>query len=854
MSFLGTRSSFEEALASPPPCPAVMAAVVADRYSPSHKQRRQQVDGDESQHSTLQDNDNVPKQDKRQKQQQQALIDELKERILRTTPIVLQPADQQPVVVVVPKDNNVSVCVSPSSISSYSSSDCSESVEQQSLTSPLLNEIKHTCSTDSDSFRSCSSSRRGDAPSVPPTDRNDHTEPTLENAEGARVDLLTTELFTFTLPDGATDDPEDSSKQNDSVEQSRQLPEETPEESPTLKTPEPPTAQPETESTETPIGHIREREETSFEQPAYRERVIPETATATASASPVEEQLPNAADTTEEKEQTAPTETATDLSASLAAAKSESVAAVQRKKEHPSRPLEETDTEHETRTATTEALPPGPRRDTAAKRREAAEERQAAADPSETTTKEHSSLETQEEQANSDISPEEIAEKDKESQPLKDWVVVPKTTDSGTAQSEEQRSPDTVESTTVPEVLTVSSDQTDSRHQEERDSTKESAHSVAKPSSDPSKEPQQKQEITPATGTSTIESSVTQTNEKQLWKLEETDTVTTLASTCCCGLLLDEKVVSEEKKEEYSDAQHIMKKRSPDYEEEKKEDDSVSNSASKNRRNAGGTAASATAPKAPSNGSQYDGTKVATIPAVQAMALLEGSPPIPGFQSRKKLSDYIRLDLWKRDDPGTVKNALLALAEAAEGPGARGAIARAGGLFAIVRSMEDNGAHAGVQIAACRALEKLALDPENELAIAEIGGVDAVLGAMMGHFQNAAVHEAAWSTLWNLSCLNAASRMTIDTAGGMGALVSCMAAHVNEPTVQKNACGALANLCLNNEDRLEALSEAGGFVAITTALQKHWKNPEVRYEASNALSALLEQAPQDDECFWQTCS
>jgi hypothetical protein len=212
----------------------------------------------------------------------------------------------------------------------------------------------------------------------------------------------------------------------------------------------------------------------------------------------------------------------------------------------------------------------------------------------------------------------------------------------------------------------------------------------------------------------------------------------------------------------------------------------------------------------------------------------------------RKLSEYIRRDLWKRGDPDTVHAALHMLSAAATRPEARGSIARTGGLLAIVRAMEDYVTHPQIQIAACQALEKLALDAENEMAIAEIGGVDAVLGAMMCHFDDCAVHEAAWSTLWNLTCLNSADTMTIDTAGGMAAIVSCMKHHALHAKVQQNACGALRNLCLHHEERLQALVEAGGLVAIASALQTHWKHPAVRKEASYALAVLLEPQFTED--------
>jgi Armadillo/beta-catenin-like repeat len=226
-------------------------------------------------------------------------------------------------------------------------------------------------------------------------------------------------------------------------------------------------------------------------------------------------------------------------------------------------------------------------------------------------------------------------------------------------------------------------------------------------------------------------------------------------------------------------------------------------------------------------------------------AISTGTPRSTGSKSRKRISDLIRRDLWAREE-NVVEQALLELADkAALASQYRNAIARSGGILAIVRAMEQNDSCSGIQVAACRALEKLALETENELAIGEVGGVDAVLAAMMQHVGNSHVQEAAWSALWNLTCGNACDEMTTDTEGGMHAIVACMKQHSDHPEVQRNACGALTNLCLQNDDRLRALADADGFVAIATALQNHWENDSVRKEASHALTALLEKTSDD---------
>ena len=204
----------------------------------------------------------------------------------------------------------------------------------------------------------------------------------------------------------------------------------------------------------------------------------------------------------------------------------------------------------------------------------------------------------------------------------------------------------------------------------------------------------------------------------------------------------------------------------------------------------------------------------------------------------KKLADLIRKDLWSQD-PTVVESALKSIGEqAASEQGKHDTIVRTGGLLAIVRAMETNIEHAGVQISACQCLEKLALDHDNELAIGEVGGMEAISGAMLEHFENADVQEAAWSALWNLTCGNA-DELAVDLGDAIEALVSCMIRHADHANVQRNACGTLANLCLDSDERMKSLADAGGFVAIAMALQNHWDNMDVRKEASYAMTILL---------------
>mmetsp|Transcript_6154 Transcript_6154/g.12653 ORF Transcript_6154/g.12653 Transcript_6154/m.12653 type:complete len:826 (+) Transcript_6154:394-2871(+) len=247
------------------------------------------------------------------------------------------------------------------------------------------------------------------------------------------------------------------------------------------------------------------------------------------------------------------------------------------------------------------------------------------------------------------------------------------------------------------------------------------------------------------------------------------------------------------------------------------------------------TSTASTASEAPLN-ALAPTTSAASQAAVNALALIHSKHPT----QENAAADLVRTDLWSKDE-SVVHNALMVITkEAAGSDKSRSLIARTGGLFAVVKAMETHSTSAEVQISGCQALEKLALDSDNEIAIEQVGGIETILAAMMSHFENSTVHEAAWAALWNLTCSNASKELTLDADGGMNAILSAQRAHMNSPEVQKNACGALSNLCQNNPKRMEAFAEADGFVVVATAMQKYWSLKDVRGEACHAMTVLCE--------------
>jgi hypothetical protein len=204
----------------------------------------------------------------------------------------------------------------------------------------------------------------------------------------------------------------------------------------------------------------------------------------------------------------------------------------------------------------------------------------------------------------------------------------------------------------------------------------------------------------------------------------------------------------------------------------------------------------------------------------------------------KPIAELIRRDLWS-SDPAVVEWTLqLITVEVFADPDARSLIARLGGLLAIIGAMETHASLYRVQVAACQALEKLALDDENEMAIARVGGVDAILAAFLGHADNVAVQAAAWGALSSITGDFVETDIAIDSVGGFATLLRFMKRHDQNAIIQGNACRALASLCQGNETRLQALVAVDGIVAVAATLQAHWNDPDTRREASNALSAF----------------
>eukprot|EP00977_Amphora_coffeiformis_P017817 scaffold5946_cov169-Amphora_coffeaeformis.AAC.1 len=235
------------------------------------------------------------------------------------------------------------------------------------------------------------------------------------------------------------------------------------------------------------------------------------------------------------------------------------------------------------------------------------------------------------------------------------------------------------------------------------------------------------------------------------------------------------------------------------------------------------------------------GFKPAFTPNASIFRRQNSSPSNLVNYKPKPLRDLLRRDL-RSPDEAVVERALQQITiDCFYDQSARSLIARTGGLLSIIGAMEDHPENPRIQIAACQALEKLALDAENERAVSELGGIDCILGAMMSHFDNIRVQESSWSALQNLTCSNALTEMTFDsTDGGMTMLVRAFEQHASNSAVAMHASATLANLCIPNAERTEHIVAADGIVTLAKALQQHWSDEVARSEISHSLERLCE--------------
>eukprot|EP00977_Amphora_coffeiformis_P029429 scaffold40678_cov191-Amphora_coffeaeformis.AAC.1 len=193
----------------------------------------------------------------------------------------------------------------------------------------------------------------------------------------------------------------------------------------------------------------------------------------------------------------------------------------------------------------------------------------------------------------------------------------------------------------------------------------------------------------------------------------------------------------------------------------------------------------------------------------------------------RSLKDLVRRDLTSTDTKVVITALQQITLDCWDCPTQRSAVARAGGVLAVIQTMERHGSDATVQVAACQALQQLVDDStDNQHAVADLGGLDAILAALMTHFEDKAVQEAAWAALRFCTAGTASQqRLTLDTAApgaGLQVLLHAVEQHApHSAVVAGHALSTVSNLCVASAERTHQLVRANGLVLLAQTLQQH---------------------------------
>ena len=208
------------------------------------------------------------------------------------------------------------------------------------------------------------------------------------------------------------------------------------------------------------------------------------------------------------------------------------------------------------------------------------------------------------------------------------------------------------------------------------------------------------------------------------------------------------------------------------------------------------------------------------------------SPSSQSSYQPRTLKDLVKRDL-RSSHASTVQRALQQITlDCWDDPSARSMVARVGGILNICTILEEFAGYPPVLVAACQALEKLALDADNELAITEIGGLDLLWKIATTHTESSVI-EAAWAALQNCTC----QLQEWDT--DMQVWVKVLQ-QTTIPVVAAYASAATANLCVSSLARARAFGQAGGMVAMAQALEQHWHDQDARTDLAQSLARVCE--------------
>ena len=164
--------------------------------------------------------------------------------------------------------------------------------------------------------------------------------------------------------------------------------------------------------------------------------------------------------------------------------------------------------------------------------------------------------------------------------------------------------------------------------------------------------------------------------------------------------------------------------------------------------------------------------------------------------------------------------------------------------MAILGILEDSQDERLV-VAACQALEKLALDADNEAAVTEMGG-RALLYQLATTSTSGRVQETAWQTLQSCTCQK--SGHVEEDAFDMQNWAQVLLPRLQDyPTQLTAAVATAANLCVADPMAAAQFGTAGGLVAMATALQRHWTDAAIRSELAGSMTRICEAVAATDK-------
>eukprot|EP01083_Nonionella_stella_P220926 789925_1 len=116
-----------------------------------------------------------------------------------------------------------------------------------------------------------------------------------------------------------------------------------------------------------------------------------------------------------------------------------------------------------------------------------------------------------------------------------------------------------------------------------------------------------------------------------------------------------------------------------------------------------------------------------------------------------------------------------------------------------VKVLERYKSDIDIQIASCKSISNLCINPDNIQAVCKIGGVRVILDSLKRHIDNWEVQRSACSALWNISRQSSSRSVLGERA--VRRLFRTIVTHPKRELVQEAAIGALANLAPHDKTR-----------------------------------------------------